>query len=42
MTGNSCEDPADSIVTATALTLPAPVITKDEKLLDYPYIETIW
>jgi len=35
-------DPADRIIIATAITIAAPVITKDEKLLGYPYVETIW
>jgi PIN domain nuclease of toxin-antitoxin system len=35
-------DPADRIIIATAITIGAPVVTKDEKLLKYPHIETIW
>jgi len=26
----------------TAMTMAAPVVTKDEKILNYPYVETIW
>jgi PIN domain nuclease of toxin-antitoxin system len=35
-------DPADRIIIATALTIAAPVVTKDEKLLSYPHVKTIW
>jgi len=36
------KDPADRIIIATAITIAAPVVTKDKKLLDYPHVETIW
>jgi len=36
------QDPADRIIIATAITIGAPVITKDEKLLGYPHVKTIW
>ncbi len=35
-------DPADRIITATALSMNIPLITKDEKILNYPHVETIW
>jgi len=35
-------DPADRIIIATALSVGAPVVTKDKKLLGYPPIRTIW
>ncbi len=35
-------DPADRIIIATAITMAAPVVTKDEKLLNYPHVKTIW
>jgi len=35
-------DPADRIIIATAMTIATPVVTKDEKILNYPYVETIW
>jgi len=35
-------DPADRIIIATAITIAAPVVTKDEKLLNYPHVKTIW
>ncbi len=36
------KDPADRIIIATAITIATPVVTKDEKILDYPHVETIW
>ncbi|HWP91246.1 MAG TPA: type II toxin-antitoxin system VapC family toxin [Thermodesulfobacteriota bacterium] len=35
-------DPADRIIIATALALGFPLITRDEKIARYPYIQTIW
>ena len=35
-------DPADRIIIATALSLGAHLVTKDEKLLNYPHVQTIW
>lgn len=35
-------DPADRIITATALSLGAELVTKDEKLRSYPTVCTIW
>ena len=35
-------DPADRLIIATAITIAAPVVTKDEKLIDYPHVKTIW
>lgn len=35
-------DPADRIIIATALSVGAPLVTKDEKLLSYSHIKTIW
>ena len=35
-------DPADRIIIATALSVGAPLVTKDKKLLDYVPIKTIW
>ncbi len=40
--GDFHADPADRIITATALTMGIPLITKDEKILKYPYVQTIW
>ncbi len=36
------QDPADRIVIATALNKGAPLVTKDEKILDYSKVDTIW
>jgi len=35
-------DPADRIIIATANAMGAPVVTKDEKILNYPHVKTIW
>ena len=35
-------DPADRIIIATAITIGAPVVTKDEKVLNYHHVKTIW
>ncbi len=34
-------DPADRIITATAMTMGLPLITKDEKIIKYPHVTTI-
>lgn len=35
-------DPADRIIVATTLSLGATLVTKDEKLLRYPPVKTLW
>jgi len=35
-------DPADRIIIATAISMGAPLLTKDEKILKYPHVQTIW
>ena len=35
-------DPVDRIIIATALSMGAPLVTKDKKLLGYSHIKTIW
>jgi PIN domain nuclease of toxin-antitoxin system len=35
-------DPADRIIAATALSLGAALVTKDDKLQNYPHVKTIW
>ncbi len=35
-------DPADRIITATAMTMGLPLVTRDDKILDYQYVRTIW
>jgi PIN domain nuclease of toxin-antitoxin system len=36
------KDPADRIIVATALALGDELITKDEKLQEYPHVKTVW
>lgn len=40
--GEFHKDPADRIIVATARKFAAPLITKDEKLLAYPHVKTLW
>ena len=35
-------DPADRIITATAMTMGLPLVTKDDKIISYPHVQTIW
>lgn len=35
-------DPADRIIIATAQTMGAALVSKDEKIRNYPHVETIW
>lgn len=35
-------DPADRIIAATALSLGASLVTKDDKLRNYPHLKTVW
>jgi PIN domain nuclease of toxin-antitoxin system len=35
-------DPADRIIAATVLSLGAVLVTKDDKLRNYPHVKTIW
>ena len=36
------EDPADRIIIATALSLGAQLVTKDQRIRDYPHVRSIW
>jgi PIN domain nuclease of toxin-antitoxin system len=36
------QDPVDRIIIATAMTMGASVVTKDQKILDYPHAKAIW
>jgi PIN domain nuclease of toxin-antitoxin system len=35
-------DPADRIIIATAISSGVPLVTIDEKILNYPHVQTIW
>jgi PIN domain nuclease of toxin-antitoxin system len=35
-------DLAGRIITATAITMDIPLVTRDEKILNYPHVKTIW
>ena len=39
--GDFHADPADRIIAATALTMGISLVTKDKRIIDYPYINTI-
>lgn len=40
--GEFHKDPADRMIVATARKLSAPLVTKDEKILAYAHVSTIW
>jgi PIN domain nuclease of toxin-antitoxin system len=40
--GNFHKDPADRLIVATARVNNLRLVTKDEKMLDYPYVDAIW
>lgn len=40
--GNLHLDPADRIIVATALSLGAPLVTRDDKLRRYRHVKTLW
>jgi PIN domain nuclease of toxin-antitoxin system len=40
--GTLHNDPADRIIVSTALSLGAVLVTKDEKIRNYPHIRTVW
>ena len=35
-------DPADRLIVAAARGLSAPVVTADERILEYPHVKTLW
>jgi PIN domain nuclease of toxin-antitoxin system len=35
-------DPADRIIIATAISMGAVLVTKDEKIRNYEYVKTVW
>jgi PIN domain nuclease of toxin-antitoxin system len=40
--GNFHGDPADRIITATALSRGVPLVTADRRILEYSHVQTIW
>jgi len=40
--GEFHKDPADRMIVATARKLAVPLVTKDDKILNYPHVKTIW
>lgn len=40
--GDFHKDPADRIIVATARINELTLVTKDKKIIDYPYVKTIW
>lgn len=40
--GEFHKDPADRFIVATSRRLDAPLVTADEKILDYAHVKTIW
>jgi PIN domain nuclease of toxin-antitoxin system len=40
--GEFHKDPADRIIVATARKLAVPLVTVDDKIRDYPHVQTIW
>jgi PIN domain nuclease of toxin-antitoxin system len=40
--GEFHKDPADRIIVATARKLAVPLVTVDEKIIQYPHVQTIW
>jgi PIN domain nuclease of toxin-antitoxin system len=40
--GNFHKDPADRIIVATARVSRSQLITKDQKIIEYPHVTTVW
>ncbi|MEJ2619033.1 MAG: type II toxin-antitoxin system VapC family toxin [Candidatus Thiodiazotropha sp.] len=40
--GEFHKDPADRIIVATARKLAAPLVTADEKIIQYAHVKTVW
>lgn len=36
------QDPADRMIVATARSLAVPLVTADEKIINYDFVKTIW
>jgi len=40
--GEFHKDPADRMIVATARKLAVPLVTRDDKILNYPHVKSIW
>jgi PIN domain nuclease of toxin-antitoxin system len=40
--GNFHKDPADRIIVATARVSRSQLITKNQKIIEYPFVKTVW
>lgn len=40
--GEFHKDPADRFIVAQAIVLNAPLVSADQKIVDYPHVRTIW
>jgi len=40
--GEFHSDPADRLIVATARYLNATLLTKDQKILEYPHVQSVW
>ncbi len=40
--GDFHKDPADRIITAAARISRSQLVTKDQKIIDYPFVTTVW
>jgi len=40
--GEFHKDPADRVIVAIARKLAVPLVTVDEKIIQYPHVQTIW
>ena len=40
--GNFHKDPADRIIVATSRIHNLTLVTKDQKIIDYPYVNAVW
>lgn len=40
--GDFHRGPADRLIVATARLLDVPLVTADTKIIDYPFVQTIW
>ena len=40
--GEFHKDPADRMIVATARKMAVPMVTADQRIIDYPHVKTIW